>query len=133
MTNWCREWFVGIIDLVTLKAYSFDGKPQEIYQEIAIPDHLKAEVDQRRAMLIEELAHHNDELLEKYLEGQEISVPEIKKVIRELTIQAEFFPVLCGSAFKNKGVKLMLDAVVDYLPSPLEVPAIKGILPNAKK
>lgn len=125
--------FMGIIDLITLKAYSFDGKPQEIYQEIAIPDHLQAEVEERRAMLIEELAHHDDELLEKYLEGQEISVAEIKKVIREQTIKAEFFPVLCGSAFKNKGVKLMLDAVVDYLPSPLEVPAIRGVLPNGQE
>lgn len=125
--------FTGIIDLITLKAYQFDGKPQEISQEIAIPEDLKAEVYNRRDMLIEELAHHDDALLEKYLEGQEISIPEIKKTIRELTIKAEFFPVLCGSAFKNKGVKLMLDAVVDYLPSPLDVPAIKGILPSGEE
>jgi len=91
------------------------------------------EVEARRAILIEELAHHDDSILEKYLEGQEISVAEIKKIIRRLTINAEFFPVLCGSAFKNKGVKLMLDAVVDYLPSPLDVPAIKGVLPTGEE
>lgn len=125
--------FIGIIDIITLKAYKFDGKPQEIYEEIAIPDHLKGEVDERRAMLIEELAHHDDALLEKYLEGQEITIDEIKRTIRELTIKAEFFPVLVGSAFKNKGVKLMLDAVVDYLPSPIDVPAIRGVLPNGEE
>ena len=125
--------FNGIIDLITLKAYGFDGQAQENYQEIPIPTELMPEVEARRAILIEELAHHDDSILEKYLEGQEISVAEIKKIIRRLTINAEFFPVLCGSAFKNKGVKLMLDAVVDYLPSPLDVPAIKGVLPTGEE
>lgn len=125
-----EDQFSGIIDLVEMKAYSFDGKAQEDYQEISIPTNLQAEAEKRRTMLVEALVQHDDNLLEKYFEGKEITIAEIKATMRKLTIAANFFPVLCGSAFKNKGVKLMLDAVIDYLPSPLDVPAITGILPD---
>lgn len=125
-----EDQFTGIIDLVEMKAFSFDGKAQEDYKEISIPADLQTEAEKRRSMLIEGLADHDDDFAMKYLEGEEISITDIKTAIRKLTIAAKFFPVLCGSAFKNKGVKLMLDAVVDYLPSPIDVPAIKGVLPD---
>ena len=80
--------------------------------------------------LVEAVAETDEELMMKYLEGEEITNEELKAAIRKATINVEFFPVLCGSAFKNKGVQLMLDAVIDYLPSPLDIPAIKGIKPR---
>ncbi|MDE8718616.1 GTP-binding protein, partial [[Eubacterium] siraeum] len=83
-----------------------------------------------REKLIEAVAETDEELMMKYLEGEEITNEELKAGIRKATINVEFFPVLCGSAFKNKGVQLMLDAVIDYLPSPLDIPAIKGINPD---
>ncbi|MBP1526469.1 MAG: elongation factor G [Spiroplasma ixodetis] len=122
-----EDAFDGIIDIIEMKAYHFDGKPNEDYKEIAIPEELKDVIASRREELLEALSHFDDDFFMKYAEG-EVTVAEIKTVIRKATIAAEFFPVLCGSAFKNKGVKLMLDAVIDYLPSPLDVPAIKGVL-----
>jgi len=127
-----EDVFDGIIDIIEMKAYHFDGKPNEDYKEIAIPEELKDVITSRREELLEALSHFDDDFFMKYAEG-EVTVAEIKTVIRKATIAAEFFPVLCGSAFKNKGVKLMLDAVIDYLPSPLDVPAIKGILPVSSK
>ncbi|WP_338961653.1 MULTISPECIES: elongation factor G [unclassified Spiroplasma] len=127
-----EDAFDGIIDIIEMKAYHFDGKPNEDYKEIAIPEELKDVIASRREELLEALSHFDDDFFMKYAEG-EVTVAEIKTVIRKATIAAEFFPVLCGSAFKNKGVKLMLDAVIDYLPSPLDVPAIKGILPVSLK
>ncbi|WP_342266617.1 elongation factor G [Spiroplasma endosymbiont of Villa modesta] len=127
-----EDAFDGIIDIIEMKAYHFDGKPNEDYKEIAIPEELKDVIASRREELLEALSHFDDDFFMKYAEG-EVTVVEIKTVIRKATIAAEFFPVLCGSAFKNKGVKLMLDAVIDYLPSPLDVPAIKGILPVSSK
>ncbi|BDT02368.1 elongation factor G [Spiroplasma ixodetis] len=127
-----EDAFDGIIDIIEMKAYHFDGKPNEDYKEIAIPEELKDVIASRREELLEALSHFDDDFFMKYAEG-EVTVAEIKTVIRKATIAAEFFPVLCGSAFKNKGVKLMLDAVIDYLPSPLDVPAIKGILPVSSK
>lgn len=127
-----EDAFDGIIDIIEMKAYHFDGKPNEDYKEIAIPEELKDIIASRREELLEALSHFDDDFFMKYAEG-EVTVAEIKTVIRKATIAAEFFPVLCGSAFKNKGVKLMLDAVIDYLPSPLDVPAIKGILPVSSK
>ena len=119
--------FNGIIDLVTMKAYQYDGKPEEDAQEIEIPADLKDIAEEKRAELIEAVAEFDDELMEKYLEGEEISVELIKKAIRKGTLAVEFFPVMCGTALGNKGVKLLLDAVIDYLPSPLDVDAIPGI------
>ncbi|WP_422397465.1 elongation factor G [Spiroplasma endosymbiont of Panzeria rudis] len=127
-----EDAFDGIIDIIEMKAYHFDGKPNEDYKEIAIPEELKDVIASRREELLEALSNFDYDFFMKYVEG-EVTVAEIKTVIRKATIAAEFFPVLCGSAFKNKGVKLMLDAVIDYLPSPLDVPAIKGILPVSSK
>ena len=119
--------FNGVIDLVTMKAYHYDGKPEEQATEIEIPEDLKAIAEEKHADLIEAVAEFDDELMEKYLEGEEISVELIKKAIRKGTLAVEFFPVMCGTALGNKGIKLLLDAVIDYLPSPLDIASIKGI------
>ena len=119
--------FNGVIDLVTMKAYHYDGKPEEEATEIEIPEDLKAIAEEKHADLIETVAEFDDELMEKYLEGEEIPVELIKKAIRKGTLAVEFFPVMCGTALGNKGIKLLLDAVIDYLPSPLDIASIKGI------
>jgi len=119
--------FDGIIDLVTMTAYHYDRKQQEEPTIIEIPAELKDEAEMRRNDLIEAVAEFDDELMEKYLEGEEVSVELIKRAIRKGTLAVEFFPVLCGTALGNTGVKLLLDAVVDYLPSPVDVESIKGI------
>ena len=118
--------FNGVIDLVTMKAYQYDGKPEEEAKEIEIPAELKDEAEKRRADLIETVAEYDDEVMEKYLEGEELTVEEIKKCIRKGTLEVKFFPVMCGTALGNKGIKLLLDAVIDYLPSPLDIESIKG-------
>ena len=118
--------FDGVIDLVTMKAYHFDGKPEEDYTEIEIPEHLKDEAEIRRSELIEAVAEFDDELMEKYLEQEELSVDLIKRAIRKATLSVKFFPVLCGTALGNKGVKLLLDAVLDYLPAPTDVEVMTG-------
>lgn len=128
-----EENFTGIIDLVTMKAYSYDGKPEEIAKEIPIPDDLKAKAEALRNDLVETVVEFDDELMMKFLDGQEISISELKQAIRKGVLTAEFFPVLAGSAFKNKGVKLLLDAVISYLPSPIDVPSIKGVLTNGEE
>lgn len=122
--------FNGIIDLVTMKAYHFDGKPEENYTEIEIPADLKAIAEEKHGELIEKVAEFDDALMEKYLEGEEISVEEIKKAIRKATLAVEFFPVMCGTAHFNMGVKFLLDAVIDYMPSPLDIESIKGVHPK---
>ena len=122
--------FNGIIDLVTMKAYQYDGKPEENAVEIEIPEDLKDIAEEKRSELIEAVAEFDDELMEKYLEGEEIPVELIKKAIRKGTLDVEFFPVMCGTALGNKGIKLLLDAVIDYLPSPLDIASIKGIDKN---
>ena len=119
--------FDGIIDLVTMTAYHYDRKQQEEPTIIEIPAELKDEAEMRRNDLIEAVAEFDDELMEKYLEGQEISVELIKRAIRKGTLAVEFFPVLCGTALGNTGIKLLLDAVVDYLPSPIDIESIKGV------
>ena len=125
--------FDGIIDLVTMKAYHYDGKPEEEPTEIEIPEDLKAIAEEKRIAMIEDAAEFDEELMEKYLEGAEISVELIKRAIRKGTLAVEMFPVMCGTALGNKGVKLMLDAVIDYLPAPTDIPAIKGIDLNDKE
>jgi elongation factor G len=125
-----EDQFSGVIDLVEMKAYEFDGTAEENYKEIEIPAELKEKAEAMRLNLIEAAVEYNEEVLLKFLDGAEVSVSELKESIRQGVLSAEFFPVLAGSAFKNKGVKLLLDAVVDYLPSPIDVPAIKGILPD---
>lgn len=125
--------FDGIIDLVTMKAYRYDGKPEEMPSEIEVPDDLKDIVAQKRTEMIEDAAEFDEELMEKYLEGAEISVDLIKRAIRKGTLAVKMFPMMCGTALGNKGVKLMLDAVIDYLPSPLDIPSIKGHDDNDKE
>jgi len=120
--------FRGVIDLVKMTAYDFDGGADENYVEIKIPTMYLEEAQMLRAELVEALADFDEELMMTYLEGDEVSVDLLKKAIRKATMTVKFFPVICGSAFKNKGVKLALDAVVDYLPAPTDVPNIKGRL-----
>lgn len=122
-----EDSFDGIIDIVQMKAYHFDGEKEENYWEIPIPQALLGLIKERRARLIEAVAEYDDDLMSHYLDELEITPDELKRAIRKATLTVTFFPVLSGSAFKNKGVKLMLDAVVDYLPSPVEVPQIIGI------
>ncbi len=118
--------FDGIIDLVTMKAYHYDGKPEEEPTEIEIPADLKDIVEEKRIAMIEDAAEFDEELMEKYLEGAEISEDLIKRAIRKGVLEVKMFPVMCGTALGNIGVKLMLDAVIDYLPAPTDIPAIKG-------
>ena len=122
--------FTGIIDLIKMKAEIYTNDLGTDIQETEIPEDLKDLAEEWREKLVEAVAETDEALMERYLEGEEISEAELKAAIRKATCAVEFYPVLCGSAFKNKGVQLMLDAVVDYLPSPLDVPAIKGVDPN---
>ena len=119
--------FRGVIDLVTMKAYEYDGKPEEEAKEIEIPADLVEIAKEKREELIEAVAEFDDDMMMTYLDGGEISVDMIKKAIRKGTLAVKFFPVLCGTALGNKGIKLLLDAVIDYLPSPLDIPSIKGV------
>uniref|UniRef100_UPI004047C120 elongation factor G n=1 Tax=Aquiluna sp. TaxID=2053504 RepID=UPI004047C120 len=120
--------FEGVIDLVEMKALTWRGDVEmgAKYEIEEIPADLKAKADEYRAQLVEAVAETSDELMEKYFGGEELSVAEIKAAIRKITINSEMYPVLCGSAFKNKGVQPMLDAVIDYLPNPLDVPPVEG-------
>ena len=118
--------FNGIIDIVERKAYEYDHGADEMPKEIEIPSNLVDIVEVKRNELIEAVAEYDDELMNKYLDGEEVSVALIKKAIRKGTLAVKFFPVLCGTAFHNVGVKLLLDAVVDYLPSPVDVESIIG-------
>ena len=118
--------FSGVIDLLTRTAYHFDGEEHENATVIDIPEDLKEIVEEKRNDLIEAVAEFDDELMTKYLDGEEIEVDLIKKAIRKGTLAVEFFPVLCGTALGNMGIKPLLDAVVDYLPSPIDVESIKG-------
>lgn len=119
--------FEGVIDVVDMKAYYFSGDVHEEYTVAEIPSNLYDDALLRREELISAVSDFNDELMMLYLEEEEIPVDLLKKAIRKATLSVKFFPVLCGTAFKNKGVKLVLDAVIDYLPSPTEVPDIKGV------
>ena len=116
----------GIIDIITRTAYKYDEKPEENPEIIEIPAELKDLVEERRADLIDTVVEFDEAIMEKYLEGEEPTVEEIKACIRKGTLAAEFFPVMCGSAYKNTGVKLLLDAVIDYLPAPTDIASIKG-------
>ena len=118
--------FSGIIDLVTMKAYHYSGDQNETKQEIPIPDYMVNDVNHWREYLIETVADYDEELMMLYLDGLDIPLDVLKRAIRTATLSVEVFPVLCGSAFKNKGVQKVLDAVIDYLPSPLDVPSVKA-------
>ena len=125
--------FTGIIDLITRTAYKYDGSAEENYEIIEIPEDLKDLVEEKRSDLIETVVEFDDDLMNKYLEGEELTVEEIKSAIRKGTLAVEFFPVLCSDALGNMGVKLLLDAVVDYLPAPTDIEAIKGIDKNGNE
>lgn len=128
--------FVGVVDLLEMKAYVWPGDSKgdvtmgAEYETREIPADLQAKAEEYRAELIEAVAESSEELMEKYLEGEELTIDELKAGIRQLTINGEAFPVLCGSAFKNRGVQPMLDAVIEYLPSPLDVPDVEGSSPS---
>ena len=128
--------FIGVVDLLEMKAYVWPGDAKgdvtmgASYEVQDIPADLVEKAEQYRAELVEAVAESNEELMEKYLEEGELTIPEIKAGIRQLVIAGEAFPVLCGSAFKNRGVQPMLDAVIDYLPSPLDVPDVVGSNPS---
>lgn len=119
--------FVGIVDLIKLKAYIYEDDLGTKIREEEIPEDMKELAQEYHEKMIEAIADVDDEVMIKYLEGEEISEEEIKKAVRKGCIGVKLTPVLCGSSYKNKGVQLLLDAIVDYMPSPLDVPAIKGI------
>ena len=125
-----EDEFRGIIDLIKMKAEIYTNDLGTDILEEDIPAEYLEQAEEYREKLVEAVAETDEELTMKYLEGEEITNEELKAAIRKATINVEFFPVLCGSAFKNKGVQLMLDAVIDYLPSPLDIPAIKGVNPD---
>ena len=124
--------FRGIIDLVEMNAIVYLDELGTTFETQTIPDELRERADEYRLRLIEAVADHDDHLLETYLEGREITVEHLRQVIRQATLDISITPVLCGSSFKNKGVQPLMDAIVDYLPSPLDVPPIEGVKPNGE-
>ena len=128
-----EETFVGIIDLIEMKAEIYKDDLGKEFEVVDIPADMAADAEEWRDKLIESVAEQDEELTMKYLEGEEITKEELKAVIRKATIAGNMIPVTCGSAYRNKGVQMMLDAVVDYMPSPLDIPAIKGIVPGTEK
>ena len=122
--------FRGVIDLVTKKAIEFDGKPEENAKEIEIPADLKDLVEEKHAELIDAVAEFDDEMMETYLEGGEVTIEMIKRAIRKGCLATKFFPVMCGDALGNKGIKPLMDAVIDYLPSPLDIGAAECVDKN---
>ncbi len=127
------EDFKGVIDLLKMKAYIPEDDMGKIIDEVEIPEELKAEAQKRHDALIESIVETDDALLERYFEGDEISMEELKDAIRKATIAKTVTPMLCGSSYKNKGVQNLLDAMVEYLPSPLDIPPIKGINPDTEQ
>ena len=128
-----EESFVGIIDLIGMFAEIYKDDLGKEFEKTEIPEELKAEAELWREQLVEAVSELDEELMMKYLEGEEITEQEIKRVIRTATIAGKMVPVTCGSAYKNKGVQMMLDAVVDYMPSPLDIPPITGVNPKTEK
>ena len=125
--------FVGIIDLINMKAEIYKDDLGKEIEETEIPENMREEAESWREKLVESVAETDEELMMKFLEGEEITIDEIKTVIRQQTIAGEMYPVFCGSAYKNKGVQMMLDGVVDYMPSPVDIPAIKVINPDTEE
>jgi elongation factor G len=123
-----EDQFRGIIDLVEMKAYFYGNDEGTDIQQVEIPEEYLEDAEIQREALVEAVAETNEELMMKYLEGEEITIEELKAAMRVATCNADFYPVTCGSAFKNKGVQLMLNAVVDYLPAPTDIPSINGTL-----
>ena len=125
-----ENYFDGLVDLVERKARIFSGLKEKEDTFTEVPAEMKADVEKYRQALLEMVADFDDDLMMKILEGEEPTIEEFKAAIRKAVISGEFYPVLCGASYKNKGVTAMLDAVVDYLPSPVDVPAIKGVHPD---
>ena len=125
-----EDRFRGLVDLLTMQAIIYADDLGTVQETVAIPDELAPTAQGLRESLLEQLAECDDEIMEKYLEGEEISASELRRALRGATLRGELVPVLCGSALRNKGVQPLLDAVVDYLPSPLEVPPMVGVIPR---
>ncbi len=128
-----EQSFEGIVDIIERKAYDFEGELGVNVVEIPVPEYLVDKMEEKRIALCEALADFDEEIMMMVLEGEEPSIEQIKAAIRTATCSGEFFPVMCGSAYKNKGVQLMLDAVIEYLPAPTDVPAIKGTTPDGEE
>ena len=124
------ETFSGIIDLLTMKAEIYKDEMGQQYEIVDIPEEYKAAAQKLHDEMVEKIVETDDALLERYFEGDEISIDELKAAIRKGTIERKFTPILCGSSYKNKGVQMLLDAMVEYLPSPVDIPPIKGINPE---
>ena len=125
-----EDTFVGLVDLIEMKAFVYEDDLGKVSHSEEIPEDLKENVELYRAALLDAVAESDDELMMKYLEGEELTVAEIKAGIRKATLACKMTPVLCGSSYKNKGVQPMLDAVVDFMPAPTDIPAIKGVNPD---
>ncbi len=128
-----EDQFVGIIDLVEMNAEVYQDDLGKKFETVPIPEEMAEKAAEWRHRLIESVAEADEELLMKYLEGEELTQKEIKKTIRKMTIEGKMVPVLCGTAYRNKGVQMLLDAIVDYMPSPIDIPAIKGVEPRTEK
>lgn len=128
-----EEKFSQVIDVLEMKAFEFGGDKGQEVKELEIPAELKVKAEKLHQILVEKIAEQDDELLHKYLEGQKPTYDELKKVLRKATIANKLVPVFCGSALKNKGVQLVLDAVVEYLPSPMDIPPVKGFKPRTEE
>jgi elongation factor G len=122
--------FQGLVDLITGKALLYADDLGTVIRSTEVPEDLQEEVALRRAQMLEQIVETDDALLEQYLEGEEIAPEALRRALRRATIQGKLVPVLCGAALRNKGVQPLLDAVVDYLPSPLDVPPIRGTHPK---
>ncbi|MFN2291682.1 MAG: elongation factor G [Anaerolineae bacterium] len=125
-----EDRFRGLVDLLTMQAIIYADDLGTIQETTVIPEEMRQLVEEKRELLLEQIAEHDDEIMLKYLEAEEISAKELRRALRGATLRGELVPVLCGSALRNKGVQPVLDAVVDYLPSPLEVPPVVGINPR---
>ena len=126
-----EEDFIGMVDLIKMDAIIYTDELGKVSEEGAIPEEMKGKAEEYRQILLDAVAESDDELMMKYLEGEELTEEEIKAAIRKATIDCKMTPVVCGSSYKNKGVQPMLDAVIDYMPSPLDIPAIKGVDPDS--
>jgi elongation factor G len=125
-----EDQFHGVVDLVRMVAYEYTDDMGVEWDEVAIPEEMRDRAEAERTHMIETLAERDDHLMMDYLEGEEITVERLKAAIRQATLDIDLTPVLCGSSFKNKGVQMLLDAVVDYLPSPLDIPPVEGVNPK---
>src|SRR5699024_8402864 len=128
-----EEDFNGIIDLVTMKAQFYLDDMGTLDEPKEIPEDYKEQAEEYRANLIEGIADHDEDIMMKFLEGEDVEEAELKAAIRKATLAVDFYPVFCASAFKNKGVQSTLDGVIEYLPAPTDIPPLQGILPDSEE